>query len=68
MDDLSLAYRFLFFADTLRPSVQAKFLIGAAASGIAQLALTESSKLKGKVRMCRLVNLDIDMIAVANSG
>lgn len=68
MEDFSLAYRFLSFADTLRPSVQGKFLIGASASGIAQLAFTESSKLKDKVEMCRLVKLGTDMIVVANAG
>ncbi|MEO7360100.1 MAG: hypothetical protein ABI120_07215 [Gemmatimonadaceae bacterium] len=68
MDDLALAYRFLTFADTLRPSVQVKFLIGATAFGIAQLALTESLKVKDKVELCRLVRLGADMIAVANVG
>ena len=34
MDDFSVAFRFLSFADTLRPSVQSKFLIGATAFGV----------------------------------
>ena len=67
MDDFSLAYRFLSFADTLRPSVQAKFLIGATAFGIAQLALTETSKVKDKIEGCRLVKLGTEMLVVAHT-
>ncbi|MEO8000128.1 MAG: hypothetical protein ABI852_21940, partial [Gemmatimonadaceae bacterium] len=66
--DFELAYRFLTFADTLKTSVQSKFLIGATALGIAQTVLTESSKHKEKAESCPLVRIGSEMITVAQSG
>lgn len=66
--DFELAYRFLTFADTVKTSTQSKFLIGAAALGIAQTVLTESSTRKEKLESCPLVKLGIEMMAVAQSG
>jgi hypothetical protein len=67
-DDFGLAYRFLTFADTIHSSMQAKFLAGAAALGVAQAALTEATKLKEKTDACRLARLGADMIPAARSG
>ncbi|MDB4876855.1 MAG: hypothetical protein JWM41_3301 [Gemmatimonadetes bacterium] len=66
--DFSLAMRFLAFADTIRSTQQSKFLIGAAALGIAQSALTEATKLKDKVESCRLARMGADMVPVARLG
>jgi tetratricopeptide (TPR) repeat protein len=66
--DFSLALRFLAFADTVRSSVQSRFLIGAAALGISQSALTESTKAADKAESCRLARLGADMIPVARNG
>jgi tetratricopeptide (TPR) repeat protein len=66
--DFSLAYRFLTFADTVRSSVQSKFLVGAAALGVAQAAFTEAPKLKDKSESCRLAKLASEMMPVARSG
>jgi tetratricopeptide (TPR) repeat protein len=66
--DFGLALHFLALADTLRSSVQSKFLVGAAALGLSQAALTEAPKLADKVESCRLARLGADMIPVARSG
>jgi tetratricopeptide (TPR) repeat protein len=63
--DFGLALRFLAFADTVRSSLQSKFLVGAAALGIAQTALTEATKVTDKVESCRLARLGADMVPVA---
>jgi tetratricopeptide (TPR) repeat protein len=66
--DFALAFRFLAFADTVRASPQSRFLVGAAALGMAQSALTEATKLKDKTESCRLAKLGADMIPVARTG
>lgn len=66
--DFALAFRFLTFADTVRSSVQSKFLVGAAALGVAQAAFTEAPKLKDKSESCRLAKLAADMMPVARTG
>jgi hypothetical protein len=66
--DFGLAFRFLAYADTVRGSAQSRFLVGAAALGVAQSALTEAAKLKDKTEGCRLAKLGADMIPVARSG
>lgn len=66
--DFGVAFRFLSFADTVRSSQQSKFLIGAAALGVAQSAVTEATKLKDKTESCRLVRLGADMVPVARLG
>jgi tetratricopeptide (TPR) repeat protein len=66
--DFGLALRFLAFADSVRSTQQSKFLIGAAAFGIAQSALTEATKLKDKTESCRLARLGAEMMPVARSG
>jgi tetratricopeptide (TPR) repeat protein len=67
-NDFGLAFRFLVFADTVRSSSQSKFLIGAAALGIAQSAVTEATKVADKVESCRLTRLSADMLPVARTG
>jgi tetratricopeptide (TPR) repeat protein len=66
--DFGLALRFLAFADSVRPSVQSTFLMGATALGLAQAALTEAPKLADKVEACRLARLSGDMVPVARNG
>jgi tetratricopeptide (TPR) repeat protein len=66
--DFQVALRFLAFSDSVRHSVQATFLIGATALGLAQAALTEAPKLTDKVESCRLAKLGGDMIPVARNG
>jgi tetratricopeptide (TPR) repeat protein len=66
--DFTLAMRFLAFSDTVKSTQQSKFLVGAAALGIAQSALTEATKLKDKVESCRLARMGADMMPVARAG
>lgn len=66
--DFSLALRFLSFADSARTSTQARFLVGAAALGVAQAAFTEAPKLKEKAESCRLARLAADMMPIARNG
>lgn len=66
--DFLLALRFLALADTVRTTVSSRFLIGAAALGVAQAALTEASKVADRVEACRLVRLGADMIPAARQG
>lgn len=66
--DFGLALRYITFADSLHSSTQTKFLVGAAALGFAQAALTEASKLQDKVEACRLSRLSSDMVPMAKSG
>ena len=66
--DFGLALRFLAFADSVKPSVQSTFLMGATALGLAQAALTEAPKLADKVEACRLARLSGDMVPVARNG
>jgi hypothetical protein len=65
--DFGLALRFLAFADTVRSTLQSKFLIGVAALGIAQSALTEATKLTDKVESCRLARLGANMVPLART-
>jgi tetratricopeptide (TPR) repeat protein len=66
--DFGLALRFLSFADSVRSTVQSKFLIGAAAFGVAQSAFTEGAALKDKAESCRLTRLGAGMLPTARSG
>jgi tetratricopeptide (TPR) repeat protein len=67
-NDFTLALRYLAFADSVKPSSQSHFLMGAAALGVAQSALTEAPKLTDKVESCRLARLGSDMMPVARAG
>lgn len=66
--DFAMALRFLAFADTVRATTQSKFLVGAAALGVAQSALTEATQVKDKAESCRLARLGADMIPLARNG
>ncbi|MEP6493686.1 MAG: hypothetical protein ABJF01_13480 [bacterium] len=66
--DFGLALRFLTYADSVRSTVQSKFLVGAAAFGIAQSSFTEGAALKDKAESCRVVRLGATMLPVARSG
>jgi hypothetical protein len=66
--DFSASLRMLAFADSVRPSDQARFLTGAAALGTAQSALTEAAKLADKATSCRLARMATDLIPVARAG
>lgn len=66
--DFTLALRYLAFADSVKPSSQSHFLMGAAALGVAQSALTEAPKLTDKTESCRLARLGGDMVPVARAG
>ena len=66
--DFALALRFLSFADSVRSSMQSRFLVGAAALGVAQRALTEAPSDKDKAHSCELARLGSEMIPVARSG
>lgn len=67
-NDFGLALRFLAFADTVHSSLQSRFLVGAAALGVAQAALTEATKLTDKTESCRLAKLGADMVPMARAG
>lgn len=67
-DGLRLAVRFLAFADSVRPSVQAKFLIGAAALSVTQSALSDAPALTDMAQRCDLTRLSAEMLPVAVSG
>jgi tetratricopeptide (TPR) repeat protein len=66
--DFSLALRFLTFADSVKSSLQSKFLIGATALGVAQASLTEAVKLADKTEACRLARQGADMVPMARAG
>jgi tetratricopeptide (TPR) repeat protein len=66
--DFALAMRTLAFADSVRSSQQSRFLVGASALGIAQAMVTDASKTKDKVEICRLMRASADMIPVARAG
>jgi tetratricopeptide (TPR) repeat protein len=66
--DFGLALRFLAFADSVRVTPQSRFLVGAAALGVAQRALTEAPTDKNKVHSCELAQLGSQMIPLARSG
>ena len=67
-EDYRLAMRFLSFADSVRPSVQAKFLIGAAAFSVTQSALTEAPAAIDRAQSCQLARLGAETLPMAVSG
>ncbi|MEO5568063.1 MAG: hypothetical protein ABIR92_06205 [Gemmatimonadaceae bacterium] len=66
--DFGLALRFLALSDSVKPTVQSTFLMGATALGLAQAALTEAPKLTDRVEQCRLAKLGAEMVPVARTG
>jgi tetratricopeptide (TPR) repeat protein len=67
-DDFRVAMRVLAFADSVRPSVQAKFLMGAAAFSVTQSALTDAPAAADKVQSCELARLGAETMPVAVSS
>ena len=66
--DYTLALRFLALADSLRTSPQSSLLLGAAALGVAQAALTEAPKNTDKAESCRLARLGAEMLPLARQA
>jgi len=60
--------RFLAFADSLKSTAQSKFLLGAAALGVAQMALTEAPKIAVKDEACVVSHLGADTIPIARAS
>ena len=67
-EDFRIAIRFLAFADSVRPSVQAKFLIGTAAFSIAQSALADAPAATDRIQSCELARMGAESLPVAMSG
>jgi tetratricopeptide (TPR) repeat protein len=67
-NDYTLALRYVAFADSVRPSTQSRFLVGAAALGLAQSAIAEAPKVTDKAESCRLAKLGGEMVPVARAG
>ena len=66
--DFGLAYRLLSFADSVRPSSQAKFLAGISAMGFAQASFSEAATLKEKDKSCELAVAGGAMVPIARAG
>lgn len=63
-----LALRFLSFADSVRSSTESKFLVGAAALGVAQTSLAEATSTSDKTASCQLARHGADMLPLARGG
>lgn len=66
--DFVLAMRYLAFADTLRPTPQTKFLVGASALTVAQTALTDAPNIKVREESCTLAQLGAQTLPIAREG
>lgn len=66
--DFMLAMRFLSFADSLKSTMQTKFMLGAAALGVAQAALTDAPKVTVKEESCALAQQGSNAIPVARAS
>lgn len=66
--DFQLAMRFLALADTLKPTPQTKFVLGAAALKVAQTALTDAPKLVSKDESCAVSRVGYESIPLARSS
>lgn len=66
--DFQLAMRFLAFADSLKPTPQTKFLLGAAALNVAQTALTDAPKINVKDEACGVSQLGTGTISLARKS
>jgi tetratricopeptide (TPR) repeat protein len=66
--DFQLAMRFLVLADSLKPTPQTKFLLGAVALKVAQTALTEAPKIALKEESCAVSRVGLDTIPIARSS
>lgn len=66
--DYQLAMRFLSLADSIKPTPQTKFLLGAAALKVAQTALTDAPKIALKEESCAVSRLGLDTIPIARAN
>lgn len=66
--DFQLAMRFLAFADSLKPTSQTKFLLGASALSVAQTALTDAPNIKVKEESCVLAQLGAVTLPIARAS
>ena len=66
--DYLLAMRFLAYADSLKPTPQSKFLMGASAMSVAQSALTDAPNIKVKEEACALAQLGSQTLPIARAG
>jgi hypothetical protein len=60
--------RYLAFADSLKPTPQTKFLLGASALSVAQTALTDAPNIKAKEESCTLAQLGAQTLPIARAG
>ena len=66
--DFQLAMRYLAFADSLKPTPQTKFLLGASALSVAQSALTDAPNIKVKEESCVLAQLGAQTLPLARAS
>jgi tetratricopeptide (TPR) repeat protein len=66
--DFQLAMRYLAFADSLKPTPQTKFLLGASALSVAQTALTDAPTIKVKEESCSLAQLGAQTLPIARAS
>jgi tetratricopeptide (TPR) repeat protein len=66
--DFQLAMRYLALADSLKPTPQTKFVLGAAALKVAQSALTDAPKLTVREESCAISRLGFDTIPLARAS
>ena len=66
--DFQLAMRFLALADSLKPTPQTKFVLGAAALKVAQTALTDAPKLASKEESCAVSRVGFETIPLARAS
>lgn len=69
-EDFQIAMRFLAFADSVRPSPQSKFLLGASAFSVTTMALTDAPKTaeSDKPAACALSRLGGETLPVARAS
>jgi hypothetical protein len=63
-DQFELAMRFLALADSIRPSTQSKFLLGAAALSATQIAAAEAPR----TRSCQLSQEALELLPLAQAN
>lgn len=66
--DFQLAMRYLAFADSLKPTPQTKFLLGASALSVAQTALTDAPGIKVREESCTLAQLGAHTLPIARAS
>jgi hypothetical protein len=67
-DAFQLALGFLALADSLHPTIQSRFLVGTAALGAANAAVTEAAAAKVSGGGCEIMRASTPMLALARSS